>query len=545
MHDALLDAPVSIPAEATRRWAVATSALRITGACVSGVLCRVAIDPAAPWPALLLSWALLIVAVDQLSWRRAAALGLLQGLVAAGLGFHWLYVGFHHVLSFSIAKAALSSGGLILSLALRSAVIAGCYRLAAGRGWPSVVAFPLALVATELVYPSVFPWYTGHFGLVLPIWSQLAEFGGPLALSFWIALVNAGFAQAWLCRRRWQLAMPGLVCALSTLATVSVVGWLQLRALAPRIQAAKVARIGVVQGNLKPARLETRDPIRAYRSPSIDLLRRDPNLDLIVWPETAIYSRTLATQLPAFVRDSIWHASDPGDLDLNVPLLIGMSLKDAPPECASEPCPERMQIPLSNSAVLVSQRGRVLGQYDKRRLMPFGESSILPRFLRDQSAVREEYRAGNSDAALSLGSHRLGVSICYEDILHRNFRSAVATSNPDLLINLTSDSWFRLTAASGLHLNLARLRAVEHRRFLLRSTTTGVSSLVSPTGEVVWSLQPDRAASGVASVRWLRGTTLYESVGDWPWLFTVPMLLLLCCSERKSLERLGRGRLMV
>ena len=235
---------------------MASGALRSLAACGSGVLCRIAIDPAAPWPALLLSWALLIVAIEQLSWRRAAALGLLQGLVANGLGFYWLHVGLRQVLSFSIAEAALSCGALILCLAFRSAVIAGCYRLAARRGWPRVVAFPLALVATELVYPSVFPWYTGHFGLALPIWSQLAEFGGPLASSFWIALVNAGFAQAWLCRRRWRLAVPALFCSLSTVGIVSLTGWLQLRALALRIQAAEVARIGVVQGNLGPARLK-------------------------------------------------------------------------------------------------------------------------------------------------------------------------------------------------------------------------------------------------------------------------------------------------
>jgi apolipoprotein N-acyltransferase len=174
--------------------------------------------------------------------------------------------------------------------------------------------------------------------------------------------------------------------------------------------------------------------------------------------------------------------------------------------------------------------------------MPFGESSVVPQFLRDQSKVREEYLAGSSDSALLLGSHRLGLSICYEDILHRQFRSAVTTSNPDLLVNLTSDSWFPRTAGPGLHLNLARLRAIEHRRFLLRSTTTGATSLISPTGEVIWSLPSDRASSGVAAVRWLRGLTIYERFGDWPWLLALPMLLVLCGFNRRRPESPIAGR---
>lgn len=516
--------------------------LRIAAAIASGVLCRLAIDPAAPWPALLFSWCLLILAVDRLSWQRAAALGLLQGLVADGLGFYWLCGGLREVLSLSAMKAAVACGVLIISLAFRSAIIAGAYRLAAGHGWPVIIAFPIALVSTELVYPAVFPWYTGHFGLVLPIWSQLAALGGPLAVSFWIALVNAGLAQAWLSRQRREPALTGLIIALATLAIVSVFGWQRLQSLDLKVRAAETARIGVVQGNLGPARLETRDPVRVYRDASSDLLRQDPKLDLIVWPETAVYFRTPAAQLRAFVRNEIWHASRPTDIDLAVPLLIGMSLKYESSACPAEPCRDEMLAPLGNSAVLVDQRGRVLGQYDKRVLMPFGESSIVPDFLRAKSAPREGFRAGSSDAALVLRGHRFGLSICYEDILQRSFRNAVNTSNPDLLINLTSDSWFRFSAASGLHMNLARLRAVEHGRFLLRATSTGVTSLIAPSGEIVWALPRDRATKGIAEVRWLREATLYEALGDWPWLLSLPTLLYLCrfCPKTRDERRSAR-----
>lgn len=512
---------------------------RIVAACVSGVLCRVCVDPSAPWPALLASWALLIVALEGSPLGQAAFLGLLQGLVANGLGFYWLYGGLREVLALSIVKASFGSAVLIAALALRSAIVAICYRLARRRHWPPLISFPIALVSIELLYPALFPWYTGHFGLTLPIWSQLAAFGGPLAVSFWIAVVNAGFAQAWLDRQRRHESLSALAVALTTLGAVSLCGWQQLRSIGQQVRSAELARIGVVQGNLGPARLETRDPIRIYRQASAELLRREPNLDLVVWPETAIYFRTPVSRLRSFIRDDVWRASRPGEEDLTVPVLMGMSLKQDDQRCESGPCPDGRVVPLSNSAVLVSRRGQLLGSYDKRTLMPFGESSLVPRFLRDETKVREEFRPGNSDAALILGPHRLGLSICYEDILQRTFRAAVLASKPNLLINLTSDSWFRKSAASGLHLNLARLRAVEHRRYLLRATTTGVTSLVAPTGQIVWALPPDSVASGVVSVPLLHGSTVYQRFGDWPWFSVVAVQVVLCCVTRSAGRRLG------
>src|SRR5690606_33726445 len=82
---------------------------------------------------------------------------------------------------------------------------------------------------------------------------------------------------------------------------------------------------------------------------------------------------------------------------------------------------------------------------------------------------------------------------------------------------LSSDSWFGATPAAALHLSLARLRAVEHRKYFLRATTTGQTVLVDPTGAIVWSLPPDELASGVVVARWLGGATWYGQWGDSPW----------------------------
>ncbi|MDP9150999.1 MAG: apolipoprotein N-acyltransferase, partial [Myxococcota bacterium] len=77
-------------------------------------------------------------------------------------------------------------------------------------------------------------------------------------------------------------------------------------------------------------------------------------------------------------------------------------------------------------------------------------------------------------------------------------------------------TWFGRSRVPSLHLALARLRAIEHRRFLVHATNTGVTAVVDPAGRVVAELSPNRPASTVATVRWMRGWTLYERIGSAP-----------------------------
>ena len=96
-------------------------------------------------------------------------------------------------------------------------------------------------------------------------------------------------------------------------------------------------------------------------------------------------------------------------------------------------------------------------------------------------------------------------------------REAVNKSNPDLLVNLASDAWFGDSSVSSFHLALAKLRAIEHRRFLVRATNTGVTAVVDPVGRTVRELPPRILASTVSTVRWLHTATLYDAIGDAPW----------------------------
>src|SRR5262249_25600521 len=106
-------------------------------------------------------------------------------------------------------------------------------------------------------------------------------------------------------------------------------------------------------------------------------------------------------------------------------------------------------------------------------------------------------------------THKVSALICYEDILPGFTNRAVAYAEPELLVNMTNDAWFGDTNEPWQHLALAKFRAIEHRRFLVRSTNSGVSAIIDPNGAVVDGTlsTPFKAESHDAIVRWLQGGT--------------------------------------
>ncbi|HMA91390.1 MAG TPA: apolipoprotein N-acyltransferase [Polyangiaceae bacterium] len=513
----------SRPTRAANLW-------RIGAACLSAGLCRLAIPPGSLWPAVLCCWLPLLIALWKLPWRHALVIGLLHGVVVNLFGFYWVYSALRSNIELGSAASFAVFTLLILYQAGRSAAIAVALALSSRRGWSLWVAFPLVLVTTELAYPIVFPWYSGHFALSVPAWAQLAEFGGPFLLTAWIAAANAGLAEAWLHRRRpRRVSVRHVIGSAVLIAAVTLLGHVRILAIEARVERAPSVRIGVIQGNLNPSRKETRDPVAVYRKESSALLAREPNLDLLVWPEEAVYFPVRNSQLASFLRESVWRGRrEWGEQSLAIPLLAGMLIwDDAGRASAADPRMHDAAVAsqLHNAAILTSRGGRIVGRYDKRKLMPIGEYSALPEWLRTkQDKPEPKYVTGESNAALLLGPYRLGLSICYEDILHRSFREAILESNPHLMINLAADSWFQRSPGPSLHLTLARLRAIEHRKFLLQVTETGSTGLVSPTGTIIWSLPEDERTHGAVSARWLDIPTWYQRLGDWPWCLAVILL---------------------
>jgi apolipoprotein N-acyltransferase len=199
-----------------------------------------------------------------------------------------------------------------------------------------------------------------------------------------------------------------------------------------------------------------------------------------------------------------------------------------------------------NSAFLLDEDGYVQGRYDKQYLLTFGEyipgGEMFP-FLYEWSPSSGRFRAGPDQANLNFAGFRLGVLICYEDILpsHTN---QVAMGGAHALFNLTNDAWFGKTKEAIQHFALSVFRSIEQRRPMLRSTTTGISGMISSTGEITAMTDLYEAESFVTRVPMLTGTTLYRQGGRHYGmaLFFVSLALLLYAANRTRQERKKKRR---
>jgi apolipoprotein N-acyltransferase len=195
----------------------------------------------------------------------------------------------------------------------------------------------------------------------------------------------------------------------------------------------------------------------------------------------------------------------------SVPLLFGATsgtLKDIEK-------PNSLENQRYNSAFLVDSDGEVLGRYDKQYLLAFGEhipfGDIFPA-LYDLSPDSGRFAPGPKQAPLEFMGHRLGILICYEDIIPAH-TDAVVAQGAEVLLNLTNDAWFGKTKEPYQHFVLAAFRAVEQRRALVRATTTGISGVISATGKIERMTDLFGPETFVTEVPLLQIDTIYRCGG--------------------------------
>jgi apolipoprotein N-acyltransferase len=187
-------------------------------------------------------------------------------------------------------------------------------------------------------------------------------------------------------------------------------------------------------------------------------------------------------------------------------------------------------------------------------LIPFGEytpgSTLLPwletinantgGFTPGTEATVFEYPLRRDDG--SPYTLRVSPLICYEDTVPRLSRQATF-NGAQLLVNLTNDAWFGRTAAPYEHHLIASFRAIENRRFLVRATNTGVTSVVDPLGRTIARLPDFSEGTLSARVALLEETSLYTKYfGEWPWWGLSLVVVVDILLTKRAFETFGRAR---
>jgi apolipoprotein N-acyltransferase len=171
-----------------------------------------------------------------------------------------------------------------------------------------------------------------------------------------------------------------------------------------------------------------------------------------------------------------------------------------------------------NSAGLVSPAGRVVARYDKVHLVPFGEFVPLSEYLTFARELTKEvgtFSRGGRRALLEARTIRAGTFICYESVFPDEVRQ-FAKQGANVLVNLSNDGWFGDSSAAAQHLRMARMRAIENHRWLLRATNNGITVAADPSGRVTQSLPREVRAALRARYALVAGEqTFYTVHGDW------------------------------
>jgi len=480
-------------------------------AAAAGLLFIAAFPGYGLWPLAWVAFAPLMLAVRGGGLRRALWLGCVAGFVGMVAGFYWIA---HMLQEFARLPAPVAWLGALITAAGQGglfgvvALLAVWLQRRTGWGWAAVLA--VVLPAADFTFPMVFPYYVGNTLFGVTWLMQSAELWGVVGLAALLGLSNGTVLDLWLARREGRpLPRRTLGVAACVVAGLTLYGMVRTRQVDAQVAGAEKLRVGLVQVNVGGfENVASRSgTLEKYRQATRQL--HEAGAQLVVWPEGALRSAVRpGAQLSERVLGGV-----------RQPILFGAT------RLGEESDGKRLPY---NAAFLADAEGRVLGSYDKSKLLVLGEylplGDMFPQ-LYDWVPQASHWGRGSSREPLVWGDWRVGTYICYEDIIPRFVNGLMAPTGgrrPDLMVNITNDSWYGDTVEPTQHLALAAFRAVEHRRALVRSTNTGVSALIDPAGRVVARTGQKVEATLLGDVARMSGSTLYQLWGDWVgWLALV------------------------
>jgi apolipoprotein N-acyltransferase len=171
---------------------------------------------------------------------------------------------------------------------------------------------------------------------------------------------------------------------------------------------------------------------------------------------------------------------------------------------------------ITNTAITLDPNGREISRYDKIHLVPFGEYVpwwALPGAVHKITSEIGNFVPGADYPVATYGNARIGVFICYEAIVPQLARRLVA-NGATVMVNISNDAWYGDSAAAYQHLEMARFRAIENHRYLLRATDNGVTIVVDPYGRILQRLPRHQRLALAARFDYERDETFYTAHGD-------------------------------
>ncbi len=474
--------------------------------------------------------------------RQAALLGYACGFLWYLGNCYWIYQTMY--LYGGLAKP-VAAGVLILFclyLGLCHAVFGGLIALLRRRlgVHGALLLAPFAWVAVELVRARItgFPWdLLGYTQVDNGALTMLAPLGGVMLLSFIIAAINAVFAAAFLVSTR--TLRRGFAAAAILLAVAAQSGTAYHP---PEDDAGSPHYVTLLQENLtvgvpgRAAEVLSNDEkykqfVAASQNPNFLMEEGTPEMHWMAMPQAVSPDFILWPEAPAdfITSDATFRAQLSGlARTANVTVVAGSVGVDFDRKAEGG-------YREYGSAAVFGNDGSYLGRYDKIHRVPWGEYVPYKQlffFAGKLVSGVGNMQAGTQPTVFHANGHAFGVFICYESIFGDEVRE-FAKNGAEVLMNLSDDGWYGDTSAPWQHLNMARMRAIENRRWLLRDTNTGVTTAIDPHGRGIFATPRHVRAAFAFPFDYRSTTTFYTRHGDWfTWLCAALTLLALAFGKK-------------
>ena len=470
-------------------------------ALITGGLLPLAFAPYQGALLAILSPALLFWLWLNCSPKRALWRGWLYGIGLFSIGVSWIHASIYQFGGVPLVGAIALTILFVTFMGLYFALL----------GWFVTRFFPKTnTVKLLLVLPAswtLIEWFRGWFLSGFP-WLSLgySQIDSPLS---GFAPVLGVYGVTWLTAflasvlvYSWAMPAKKVTLAVAVLSIVIIVGlgkglsqhtWTQAKD--------KPINVALIQGNIPQEFKWTYPYIRESLERYLNLSQQHRDANLIIWPETAIPH--FYEEVPDFIA-----LVEQEHTDYHTDFLIGM------------PVGNYQQY--YNGLVNISEKNSF---YFKQHLVPFGEyiplQDQLGELLKILHIPMASFTPGQAHQAnLIAADEPLGISICYEDAFGELVRQSLPEAT--LLVNVSNDGWFGDSIAPHQHLEIARMRALETGRYLLRATNTGISAIIDPKGKITQQAAQFKL-TGLSAI-------VYPAEGNTPYiLFGNSFVIILLC----------------
>ncbi len=463
--------------------------------------------------------------------KQSFVLGLIAGISFNAILIYWIPDVPTHYGNLPIGLSLLIYAVFVLYLALFWAFFSLCFaKIRRVYHNLSFLLAPFLWIAFEYILTHLltgFPWGLLGYSQYKNLWFlQLASIAGIYGLSFILVLFQSSFVYSMIHKRR----MPFFL-VLSLILIVHTWGWLSLTKTLDTTDSFKAS---VIQGNVS----SDIDWNQISDQQKLNLFQRHLDLSasayaegsgLIVWPEFTV---PLCFSCPYGIYQEYKQRILDFVEETGSTLLVG----------TNETTVSQQNALYFNTALCI-HHGQGLTKYYKMHLVPFGEYTPYKKvffFVEKMTHAIGEITPGSEYVLHEYRGKKFGSPICYEIIfpyLVRNF----VKKGAEFLVTITNDGWYGKSSAPYQHFAIAAVRAVENRRYLLRSATTGVSGIVDPYGRIILRSEMMTQTYLTDTILPNDKLTLYTSWGDYlPLLgLTLGVLFLILAMVIKKNGRKG------